>query len=113
MIPPFSISGLPKIIFGDGSLVGVPELLLTMGKRVLIVTGGKSFRSTLHWQGLMDGLKGRGVSWEDMVVEQEPSPGLVDQAVRISPCGYSNCAGDRRRKCAGCSQGDSRVATSW
>ena len=32
---------------------------------------------------MIDALKGRGLSWEDMVVEQEPSPGLVDQAVRV------------------------------
>ncbi len=83
MISPFSISGLPKIIFGEGRLSDVPELLRSLGKRVLIVTGGRSFRASLHWQGLIDALKGRGLSWEDMVVEQEPSPGLVDQAVRV------------------------------
>ncbi|BAN34992.1 iron-containing alcohol dehydrogenase [Sulfuricella denitrificans skB26] len=83
MISPFSISGLPKIIFGEGRLSDVPELLQSLGKRVLIVTGGRSFRASLYWQGLVDALKGRGLSWEDMVVAQEPSPGLVDQAVRV------------------------------
>jgi len=80
---PFSISGLPKILFGEGRLSDVPELIQSLGKRVLIVTGGRSFRASLHWQVLIDALKGRGLSWEDMVVEQEPSPGLVDQAVRV------------------------------
>lgn len=83
MISSFSVSGLPKIIFGEGRLSDVPELLQSLGKRVLIVTGGRSFRASLHWQGLIDALKGRGLSWEDMAVEQEPSPGLVDQAVRV------------------------------
>lgn len=83
MIPPFSISGLPRIVFGEGSLNQVPALLQQFGKRVLIVTGGRSFRASLHWQGLVDALKGRGLSWEDMTVAQEPSPGLVDQAVRV------------------------------
>lgn len=83
IIPPFSISGLPRIVFGAGSLAQVPPLLLQFGKRVLIVTGGRSLRATLHWQGLLDAMKGLGLSWEDMTVEQEPSPGLVDQAVKV------------------------------
>ena len=83
MIPAFFISGLPKIIFGEGSLNQVPSLLLQYGKRVLIVSGGRSFRASLHWQGLVDALKGQGLSWEDMVVREEPSPQLVDQAVRV------------------------------
>lgn len=83
IIPPFSISGLPRIVFGAGSLAQVPLLLTQFGKRVLIVTGGRSLRASLHWQGLLDAMKGRGLSWEDMTVEQEPSPGLVDQAVRV------------------------------
>ena len=74
---------MPKIVFGEGSFKHIPSLLQPFGKRVLIVTGGKSFRSSLHWQGLVDALKGRGLSWEDMTVAQEPSPGLVDQAVRV------------------------------
>lgn len=83
MISSFSISGLPRIIFGEGSIDQVPVLLRQFGKRVLIVTGGKSFRASLHWQGLVDAMKGQGLSWEDMAVTEEPSPGLIDQAVRV------------------------------
>lgn len=83
MISPFSISGLPRILFGEGTLDQVPALLQQFGKRVLIVTGSSSFRRSLHWQGLIDALKGQGLSWEDMVVREEPSPALVDQAVRV------------------------------
>jgi len=83
MISPFAISTLPRIVFGAGSFKQVPELLQSFGKRVLLVTGGRSLRATLHWQGLLDAMKGRGLSWEDMVVQGEPSPQLVDQAVRM------------------------------
>lgn len=83
MISPFSVAGLPRIVFGERCLNRVPALLRQYGKRVLIVTGGRSFRASLHWQGLVDALKGQGLSWEDMTVTQEPSPGLVDQAVRV------------------------------
>ncbi len=83
MIAPFTLSGLPRIVFGAGSFRQIPELLQTFGKRVLIVTGARAFRATLHWQGLLDAMKGRRISWEDMVVQGEPSPQLVDKAVRI------------------------------
>jgi alcohol dehydrogenase len=83
MISTFTISALPRVVFGAGSIKQVPELLMTFGKRVLIVTGGRSFRTTLSWQGLLDGMKGRGLSWEDMTVKEEPSPQLIDQAVRV------------------------------
>ncbi len=83
MISPFAISTLPRIVFGAGSFRQVPELLQSFGKRVLVVSGGRSLRATLHWQGLLDAMKGRGLSWEDMVVQGEPSPQLVDQAVRM------------------------------
>jgi alcohol dehydrogenase len=82
MIPPFSISNLPRIIFGENSLDQVPDLLNSFGRRVLIVTGGKSFRDSVRWQRLLDALKRKGISWEDMVVDREPSPQLVDDAVQ-------------------------------
>ncbi len=83
MISPFSVGVLPRIVFGAGSLKQVPELLKTFGSRVLVVTGGRALRATVQWQGLLDGMKGRGLSWEDMVVKEEPSPQLIDQAVRV------------------------------
>lgn len=83
MISPFAISVLPRIVFGAGCFKQLPEMLQSFGKRVLIVTGARAFRASLHWQGLLDAMKGRGISWEDMVVQGEPSPQLVDQAVRM------------------------------
>ena len=83
MISPFSVSALPRIVFGAGSIKQLPELMQSFGKRALIVTGSRSLRASLHWQALLDALKGKGFSWEDMVVCDEPSPQMVDQAVRI------------------------------
>ncbi|MBS4098319.1 MAG: iron-containing alcohol dehydrogenase [Sulfuricella sp.] len=83
MIAPFAISALPRILFGAGCFRQLPELMQSFGKRVLIVTGARSFRASLHWQGLLDAMKGRGITWEDMVVQGEPSPQMVDQAVRM------------------------------
>lgn len=81
MIPAFSVSCLPRIVFGEGTFNQVPVLSASMGKRVLLVTGGHSLRDSPHWSALTAGLSEQGVSWEQMRVEGEPSPQLVDEAL--------------------------------
>lgn len=78
---PFSISLLPKIEFGPGTVAKVPWLAASFGKRALLVTGGKSLRDSSHWAALTQGLHKAGVSWECFQVSGEPSPKLVDEAV--------------------------------
>lgn len=80
-LAPFSISLLPKIEFGAGSLGKLPGLAASFGKRALIVTGGKSFQASGHWERLTQALKQQGMRWEELKVMQEPSPQLVDAAV--------------------------------
>lgn len=81
MIPPFTVSRLPCIVFGEGALAQVPIRATTFGKRALLVTGGHSFRDSLYWESLASGFRAQGVTWEVMTVEGEPSPRLVDDAV--------------------------------
>jgi len=80
-IPAFSIGRLPEILFGEGVLARVPELVRTYGSRILLVTGRSSFRSSRHWPPFEAGLRERGISWELLTVADEPSPELVDGAV--------------------------------
>jgi len=82
MIAPFSIARLPRIEFGAGRLAKVPELAARYGTRALIVTGGQSLRQTEHWESLTGALSERGMTWKDFPVNDEPSPKLVDHAVR-------------------------------
>ncbi|MGB0722989.1 MAG: iron-containing alcohol dehydrogenase [Gammaproteobacteria bacterium] len=77
----YSIARLPEIRFGAGSLAEAPERAAGFGSRVLLVTGGRSFREGPHWQPLIDGLAERGLSWRRAPVLDEPSPELVDEAV--------------------------------
>lgn len=78
---PFSLSLLPKIEFGAGSLAKVPALAASFGKRALLVTGGTSLRASARWDALGQGLRRQGMNWEDLQVTQEPSPQLVDETV--------------------------------
>ncbi|WP_136417526.1 iron-containing alcohol dehydrogenase [Herbaspirillum sp. ST 5-3] len=80
-IPTFSVARLPEIRFGAGRLKETAEVAAQYGSKALLVTGGRSFVSTPHWQQLQDALKAKGIAWEWLQVTQEPSPHLVDEAV--------------------------------
>jgi alcohol dehydrogenase class IV len=82
MIKPFSIARLPRIEFGAGVIARLPELIVPYGKRVLLVTGARSFRSSSHWEPLLGALREKNIRWELMNVMDEPSPTLVDETVQ-------------------------------
>jgi alcohol dehydrogenase len=82
VIPAFNLSRLPKIIFGHGVRIQLPALAASHGKRILLVTGASHFQHSQHWQEVKTGLRTAGLTWEMLTVEGEPSPQLVDEAVR-------------------------------
>lgn len=77
----FSVSRLPEIRFGSGRVGELGEVLRSRGRRVLLVTGRRSFVTGPHWGPLLAQLRQQGMSWEHQSVEDEPSPTLVDSAV--------------------------------
>ena len=78
-IPAFSITGLPKIIYGNGTVRRLPELAAEFGSKTLVMTGARSFVESQHWAKLQEGLRTSGVSIEHSWVSGEPSPALVDE----------------------------------
>jgi len=82
VIPAFNLSRLPRIIFGHGVRTQLPDLVASHGKRILLVTGASHFQHSQHWQEVKTGLRTAGLTWEMLTVEGEPSPQLVDEAVR-------------------------------
>lgn len=81
-IPVFSIARFPRIEFGSGKLNDLPAFISQFGKRILIVTGAASFRSTDHWQTLLEKLADSDISYLDAIVSDEPSPQRVDDMVK-------------------------------
>ena len=82
MMQPFSIGRLPRIEFGAGSLARLPELAAVEGRRLLLVTGDRSFTSSAHWDALRQGLSAHGCEWNLLRVDGgEPSPEQIDAAV--------------------------------
>jgi len=82
IFPPFSLSRLPRILYGAGRISEVPALAAGYGRTALLVTGCHSFCGTWRWQNFTQSLEAQGMSWLHFTVSGEPSPALVDEAVR-------------------------------
>ncbi len=78
----FSIARLPRIEFGNGVFNNVAQLCSAYGRRVLLVTGAKSFLDSTYYQQLQDDFSARQLSLELCQVPGEPSPQMVDDAVK-------------------------------
>ena len=94
MFPAFTLARLPRIIFGHGVRAQLPALVSAHGRRTLLVTGARHFQSSPHWEEIQAGLKAAAMGWEILAVDGEPSPGLVDGAVRAyRNAGFSSVVG--------------------
>jgi alcohol dehydrogenase len=77
----FSIARLPRIEFGAGTIRKLPAIAATCGRRLLLVTGRRSFVESAAGEGLLGELKAQGFSWEHVTVDGEPTPAFVDTTV--------------------------------
>jgi len=78
----FSICRLPHIIFSRGAIKQLPELCLQYGTNVLLVTGARSFESSDSFSQLKTAFDEAGIKFEKCSVPGEPSPELIDTAVK-------------------------------
>ena len=77
----FSIANLPKIEFGAGSISTLPLHIRYFGKRVMIVTGARSFVESPLWNQLLSTLLSEGIEYAQVTISGEPSPTRVDEIV--------------------------------
>ena len=82
MNPSFFISRLPQIHFGAGSISKLSDIIQDrQDRRVLLVTGEKSFHGSDAWQTLIHTLSNQGIEWWHTCIASEPSPQLIDDIV--------------------------------
>jgi alcohol dehydrogenase len=81
-IADFSLSRLPRIEFGSGTLARLPAIVRSYGTHALLVTGAGSLKNSPLWPAVTNGFKAQGISWLHLTVPGEPSPQMVDEAVR-------------------------------
>lgn len=81
MIQTFSIARLPRIEFGSGAFRKLPDIVAGYGRRVLLVTGARSFLATEQASWLFAAFKERGIGWEVVTIAVEPAPTFIDATV--------------------------------
>lgn len=81
VVPSFSFSRTPRLLFGQGTLSQVAPLATQYKGRVLLVTGAHSFTSTPYWAHLLESLTRNRLEWEQVIISGEPTPCQVDEAV--------------------------------
>jgi len=74
----FSISRLPRIEFGAGSILKIPAIAAQYGTNALLVTGTRSFQSSTVYEPFCATLKESGINWKTVSIGGEPSPQAVD-----------------------------------
>ena len=79
----FSLSLLPRIEFGSGTIELLPEKIKLYGQRILLVTGSKSFYQTAQWNKLIKQLEQHQIQWFHSTISGEPSPEYIDAAVKL------------------------------
>ena len=77
----FQVARLPEIRFGSGAIDYLPEVLAVYGRNLLLVTGSRSLQQTPRGPQLLAALAQAGWAWQQVTVDGEPSPELVDDAV--------------------------------
>jgi alcohol dehydrogenase class IV len=77
----FTIARLPRIEFGAGTIRRLPDIASGYGKRLLLVTGRRSFVESPAGEWLLGELKAQGFSWQHVKVDGEPTPQFVDASV--------------------------------
>lgn len=79
---PFDFYRCPRVVFGPGRIMDVGKIASGCGSRALVVTGSASLERSGNWDKIAGSLADSSVTFDRLTVKGEPSPDLVDCAVR-------------------------------
>ncbi|HUX97047.1 MAG TPA: iron-containing alcohol dehydrogenase [Bacteroidales bacterium] len=82
MVKPFQFARIPAIHFKNGIIVRLPEFVRIFGSRLIIVTGKSSFLKSYQAEKLFADLEKDGDVWHHIFISSEPTPEMIDNAVR-------------------------------
>ncbi len=84
MVNPFNFTRLPEIFFGEGKLSLLPGLIDKFGKRIILVTGRRSFIGSDYAETLLDSFRRNGISFIRIEISGEPSPDDIDTSLSFA-----------------------------
>jgi alcohol dehydrogenase class IV len=82
MIKAFEFYRTPRLVFGPGRVKELGPIVASYGSEVLVVTGSDSLDRTGNWKRCEESLRQASVSFRRYGFSGEPSPELVDTAVK-------------------------------
>jgi len=81
-IKPFDFYRTPKLVFGPGRVRELGPIAASYGSEVLVITGGDSLDRTGTWKRCEESLKKASLKIHRYGFKGEPSPEIVDSAVK-------------------------------
>jgi alcohol dehydrogenase class IV len=85
----FTITGLPKLIFGAGKINELPNFVNKYGENILLITGGRSLKKS-GTLDIVERLLSKCKVYKAVVCD-EPSPKIVDSIVKENTNNSINC----------------------
>jgi alcohol dehydrogenase class IV len=82
MVKPFQFSRLPKIYFGPGIITELASVINRYGKKIILVTGRRSFLGSQSSEKLLGDLDRSGIVYRIISINGEPSPEIIDNTVK-------------------------------
>ncbi len=82
MTAPFNFAPTPQLQFGAGQFSTLPLMLKAYGSKVLLITGARSFMTSMAGKNFYDQLASFEYSVKQCSVEKEPTPTIIDTAVQ-------------------------------
>ena len=81
----FNFSKTPKILFGRGTFKKLPQIVSEFGNSILFVTGSYSYKHLPNYNEIVLPLKEKSTTYHHVTICGEPSPEMIDKAVKESP----------------------------
>jgi alcohol dehydrogenase class IV len=87
----FDFLRTPKVIFGNGSIEKIGSIACQFGSNLLLVHGRHSFVSSGCRDLVFKSLNNKGISFFEYEIPSEPSPRLIDDAIKAFGESNLNC----------------------